>query len=245
MRRRKKDGLEDLEIFHHGTLEEKIAKKVARMSLRGMPRAQVEGWTRAEAHSVEEAVRSLKKKGVIMDLLERFHEKNPLKPGMSKEELRTRMMVEPRMFTKLVSEMTNVKSEKDLLVLEGFSAALSGEEKKRVLDALEKKGFQAPPRGELAAELKMNERQVSDILKLMDKEGSARRINDSVYMSTGAYERMMELLRKHFGAKDEMTVAEFRDLLGTTRKYALPLLEFLDASRVTLRVGDVRKFLPR
>jgi selenocysteine-specific elongation factor len=156
---------------------------------------------------------------------------------MSKEELRTRMMVEPRMFTKLVSEMTNVKSEKDLLVLEGFSAALSGEEKKRVLDALEKKGFQAPPRGELAAELKMNERQVSDILKLMDKGGSAKRM--------GAYERMMELLRKHFGAKDEMTVAEFRDLLGTTRKYALPLLEFLDASRVTLRVGDVRKFLPR
>jgi selenocysteine-specific elongation factor len=265
LRRRKKDGLEDLEVFHHGTLEEKIAKKVARMSLRGMPRTQVEGWTRAEAHSIEEALVSLKKKRVIMDLervlfhkesfnhfreevtsaLQRFHEKNPLKTGMSKEELRTRMMVEPRIFTKLISEMPNVKSEKDLLVLEGFSAALSGEEKKQVLDALEKKGFQAPPRGELAAELKMNERQVSDILKLMDKEGSAKRINDSVYMSAGAYERMMELLRKHYASKDEMTVAEFRDLLGTTRKYALPLLEYLDASRITLRVGDVRKFLSR
>ena len=40
-----------------------------------------------------------------------------------------------------------------------------------------------------------------------------------------------------------MTVAEFRDLLNTTRKYALPFLEFLDSQKVTLRTGDVRKFI--
>jgi selenocysteine-specific elongation factor len=40
-----------------------------------------------------------------------------------------------------------------------------------------------------------------------------------------------------------MTVAEFRDILGTTRKYALPILEYLDSNKITLRVGDVRKFL--
>jgi selenocysteine-specific elongation factor len=54
---------------------------------------------------------------------------------------------------------------------------------------------------------------------------------------------MILLLGAFFGKKPEMTVAEFRDLLNTTRKYALPLLEFLDSQKVTLRTGDIRKLL--
>jgi selenocysteine-specific elongation factor len=54
---------------------------------------------------------------------------------------------------------------------------------------------------------------------------------------------MIGLLREFFAKKPEMTVAEFRDLLGTTRKYALPFLEYLDGHKMTLRIGDVRKFM--
>ncbi len=50
-------------------------------------------------------------------------------------------------------------------------------------------------------------------------------------------------MRGFFAKKPAMTVAEFRDILGTTRKYALPFLEYLDSNKITLRVGDVRKFL--
>jgi selenocysteine-specific elongation factor len=54
---------------------------------------------------------------------------------------------------------------------------------------------------------------------------------------------MITSLRSFFAKQPTMTVAEFRDILGTTRKYALPFLEYLDSHKITLRVGDVRKFL--
>jgi selenocysteine-specific elongation factor len=54
---------------------------------------------------------------------------------------------------------------------------------------------------------------------------------------------MLNLLKDFYAKKKEMTVAEFRDILGTSRKYALPLLEYLDSNRITLRVGDIRKFM--
>ena len=77
----------------------------------------------------------------------------------------------------------------------------------------------------------------------MASEGKLVRINDAVYLSEGSYNKMMNGLRKFFSGKAEMSVGEFRDLLGTTRKYALPFLEYLDSNKITLRVGDVRKFL--
>jgi selenocysteine-specific elongation factor len=50
-------------------------------------------------------------------------------------------------------------------------------------------------------------------------------------------------LKNFFSKKPEMTVAEFRDILNTSRKYALPFLEYLDSNKVTLRVGDIRKLM--
>jgi len=265
LKRRKMEAAEDLEVFEGGSLAEKIAVKVKRLSLKGMSVAAVEGWVRAEVPAVRKAVGDLVKGGVLVRfedtlfhreavglfkdeitrMLGEFHRKNPLRAGMPKEELRARMKVEPRIFTHLVSSISELVSEKDLLRLRAFSVSLSEDDKERVLAALREKGFQAPTKAELSSELSMGDRRITDILKLMADEGSVRRINDSVYMSMDAYERMLGILKGHFSRKAEMTVAEFRDMLGTTRKYALPLLEYLDSNRITLRVGDVRKLLQK
>jgi selenocysteine-specific elongation factor len=77
----------------------------------------------------------------------------------------------------------------------------------------------------------------------MASEKSLVRINDSMYIPAANYEHMIESLGKFFSSKNEMTVGEFRDILGTSRKYALPFLEYLDSNKITLRVGEVRKFL--
>jgi len=77
----------------------------------------------------------------------------------------------------------------------------------------------------------------------MTKEGRLVRISDSIYTTSSVYKQMIDKLKDFYGRKPEMTVAEFRDVLNTTRKYALPFLEYLDANNVTLRVGDVRKLL--
>ena len=77
----------------------------------------------------------------------------------------------------------------------------------------------------------------------MAKEGSLIRIIDTRYVTSSVYQTMIESLKNFYSKKSEMTVAEFRDILNTTRKYALPFLEYLDSNKITLRVGDIRKLL--
>jgi selenocysteine-specific elongation factor len=262
-RRRKKDGIADLEIFEGGSASEKIAMKVKKSAMRGMTVAQVEGWLRAEAPAISGALKELEAKGAIkrygdvlihaaasetfkktlIERLKKFHDTNPLKPGMSKEELRGALRMEPKIFAGMVSAIGEVTVEKDILRLKSFRAAASDEDKRRVLGLIEEKGFQPPDKKELASALKVDEKKLSGILGLLATEGSAVRINDSLYLGKAAFEKMIALLKKHYGEKTDMTVAEFRDLLGTTRKYALPYLEYLDSNNITMRVGDVRKLI--
>jgi len=92
----------------------------------------------------------------------------------------------------------------------------------------------------------MTEKRMADVLKLLAVEGKLKRITDAVYITTGRYDEMIALLRKFQAEKPEMpdmTVAEFRDLVGTTRKFALPFLEHLDSARITMRIGDARKII--
>ncbi len=262
-RRRKKEGLGDLEVFEEGSTAEKIATKVGKAALRGMPAAEVEGWLKAEVPEIAKAIEELLSQGRIKRYgdvlvhaeahevfrqaakkrLEEFHRNNPLRHGMPKEELRGTLRMEPKIFAGMISALDEVSVEKDLLRLKSFKAAVSEEDKSMVLKLLEKRGFQPPEKKELAAELKTDEKRVSDILGFLAKEGSAVRINDSIYLSRASYDRLIELLKEHYARKPDMTVAEFRDLLGTTRKYALPYLEYLDSNNITLRVGDVRKLM--
>jgi selenocysteine-specific elongation factor len=64
-----------------------------------------------------------------------------------------------------------------------------------------------------------------------------------MYIPSSVFQQMIGNLQNFFRNKPEMTVAEFRDILNTSRKYALPLLEYLDSHKITLRVGDIRKLL--
>jgi selenocysteine-specific elongation factor len=262
-RRRKKEGLGDLEVYEGGTTAEKIATKVAKAALRGVPVAEVEGWLKAEVPEISRAVDELLSQGrikrygdvlvhaeaheafrqALKKRLDEFHRKNPLRHGMPKEELRGALRMEPKIFAGMISSLDEVSVEKDLLRLKSFKAAISEEDKSRVLKLLEQRGFQPPEKKEIAGELKTDEKRVSDILGFLAKEGSAVRVNDSLYLSRASYDRLIELLKQHFASKPEMTVAEFRDLLSTTRKYALPYLEYLDSNNITLRVGDVRKLI--
>ncbi|MBI3592281.1 MAG: SelB C-terminal domain-containing protein, partial [Nitrospirae bacterium] len=109
--------------------------------------------------------------------------------------------------------------------------------------ALNKDGFQPPLKNELVQQLSITEKELNDLLMLLTKDGSIVRINDALYITREQYDKMIGLLKEFYSKKREMTVAEFRDLLGTSRKYALPFVEYLDSRKITLRVGDIRKLM--
>jgi selenocysteine-specific elongation factor len=265
-RRSLKEGIDDLKIFKTGTLSEKIAAKVKKAGIRGIKVSLIGGWIKAEITSIEDSIAALKADNILMQFedilihnnvfnsfrevvkktMNDFHKKNPLKPGMPKEELRAKLNIEPRLFSNLLTSLKDIVIEKELVRLATFSVALSRTDeilKTNILGLLERDGFQPPTKEELYQSLKLDQKHLSDILKLMVKEGSLVRINESMYIPSSVYGKMIEKLKDFFSRKSEMTVAEFRDILNTTRKYALPFLEYLDSNKLTLRVGDIRKFL--
>ncbi len=266
-RRRKREGLEDLKVYRDGSLAEKIATKVKKSGVRGMTRHQLQGWINADTAEIDTVTDGLKRDGILVrfddrlihrdifqglreriaDTLRRFHENNPLKPGMSKEVLRTLFGLEQRTFHGVLSIMDEVVVDRDTVRLADFTVAVTDtfrEMKNEVVGLLGQKGFQPPTKEELAEYFGLGVKEMEDILRLMAQEGAVARITDSVYLLREDYERMLGLLREYYAEKETMSVGEFRDLLGTTRKYALPFLEHLDSNRITLRVGDVRKIHP-
>lgn len=265
-KRRQKDIAAVLTVFEEGSLGDKISLKVLQSGLHGISVISLEGWIKAETPVIREAVETLRKNGLllivedvlihktvfdhfrekVLQTLKNFHAKNPLKSGMPKEELRAAFKIDSRLFGGLIASLNDIVMEKEIIRLKTFSTVLSQAEetlKTRILDLLQKNEFQPPSKEELSQSLKLDQKHLSDILKLLGKEGSLIRISDSMYLTSSAYNRMIADLRNFFSKKPEMTVAEFRDILGTTRKYALPILEYLDSNKVTLRVGDIRKLL--
>jgi selenocysteine-specific elongation factor len=265
-KRKQKDIYEILTTFEKSSLSDKISLKVLQSGLYGISVMALEGWIRAEIPPIREAIETLKKNGLLLitedvlihktffdhfrerviQTLKNFHAKNPLKSGMPKEELRAVFKIDPKLFSGLIASLKDVAMEKEIIRLKTFSTVLSQAEetqKSKILDLLQKNEFQPPSKEELSQALKLDQKHLSDILKLMVKEGSLVRVSDSMYLASSAYNKMIAALKIFFSKKPEMTVAEFRDILDTTRKYALPILEYLDSNKITLRVGDIRKLL--
>lgn len=265
-RRSKKEGIEDLKIFDSGSLPEKIAMKIQKAGIHGIRAPFIEGWINEELPVIRKTLEKLKKDGrlrqfeticihedsfsifqkAVQKILDSFHKKNPLKTGIFKEELRARFHIEPKLFGNLMQALENVAIEKESVRLKTFNVAFSkGDETKKteILTLLDQRGFQPPLKEELQKALDIDQKNLSDMLGLMVKEGSLIRIHETIYITSALYEKMIGKLRGFYKKKPDMTVAEFRDILSTSRKYALPYLEYLDSKKVTLRVGDVRKLL--
>ena len=270
VRRKKSAGIDDLIVLKEGSLKDKVGMKVRRSGLRGVSAGDIIGWVQGDILEIESAITQLLKEGALVrsqDLLfhkdgfyalretvmaevVRFHKENPLKQGVPKEALRARVRVglkdDEKVFDGLVAMINELTIDKDIIRLTGFSVALSNTDegtKQRILAALDKVGFQPPMKNELAGQLSIKEKELNDLLMLLTKEGLLVRINDSLYITRVQYDAMIDSLKKFYAKKSEMSIAEFRDILGTTRKYALPFVEFLDSKKITLRVGDIRRLM--
>ena len=269
-RRTKRDRkIDDLRIFEQGGLKEKLSLKILQSRLNGITQDELIGWVGAEIPEIRSAINSLSKYNLIIhsegriihkDVFEEFskravstlgafHKENPLKPGIAKEALRAIFKgLDPRIFEALLRLVKDIMIEKDILRLNTFKISLSEDKKvikEMILKVLEQSGFQPPSKDDLAKSVSIKPQEANELLKIMASEKSLVRINDSIYIPMAGYEKIIDGLEDFFSTRNEMTVGEFRDILKTSRKYALPFLEYLDSNRITMRVGEVRKFLKK
>jgi len=239
---------------------------VKRAGIHGIKISSIEGWIKEEVTTIDHSIRELTEKGIlcrhddtlfhivninafsslVKNKIEDFHERNPLKPGMQKEELRTYLNFEPKLFGFLISASKEIVIEKEIVRLATFRTSLSQEDallKRNAYGLLERYGTEPPNKEELSQILGVDQKRLADILKILVREGKIIRINDSLYLTSAVYGKVIHNLKDFFSKKPEMTVKEFKDIAPATRKYAIHYLEYLDSIKFTKRVGDVRKVL--
>jgi selenocysteine-specific elongation factor len=185
----------------------------------------------------------------VTSLLEEFHRENPLADGIARETLKKKLIGgwgtrEADMLMEKLQEDGAIESDGNKAHLPGRGASVTSEQEKMVEDILDRIGatpFSPPALAELAAELGAGRKTVADLLALAERDGEVVRVSPDLYFSPAAMRDIESALRAKLDEDSEITVREFRDLIGTSRKYALPLLEYFDRERLTVRQGDVRR----
>ncbi len=180
-------------------------------------------------------------------LLEVFHEENPLRGGISREELRSRVgHAQERVFAQLLGALEAegvVRSERDQVRLASHAIRLSPEQE-RVVKGLEadfRSAGAAPPSPEEALArhgVKGNEKH--DLFQVLVADRTLLRVRESLFFHAEALRSVQEQLVALLRQKKEIGPADFKDLFGVSRKFAIPLMEYFDAQRVTVRVGERR-----
>jgi len=185
-------------------------------------------------------------KALIQRTLAAFHKQNPLQPGLSKEDLRSRVLVDaPPFLMDAVLKLTpTVTAQGELLRLTSHKLALKGDEEQalaKITNAFAAAGLQVPAAQEVLKSCGVDAARARSLLQILLREKRLVKINDDLLFHPDAIATLRGLLAARKGTR--FGVPEFKDWTGVSRKYAIPLLEFFDRERVTRREGDTRVIL--
>jgi selenocysteine-specific elongation factor len=179
--------------------------------------------------------------------LEIYHRQNPLKPNISIEELRAKVRaLGERVCLMALEELRRqgaVIVERDRVRLATHQVALD-DTRERILNELEAEflaaGFQPPRVEDLFARLNIGKGHDKALLQVLLDQGRAVRLKENIIFHRTNLAQAESLLVQFLRAHREITPIEFKDLLGISRKYAIPMLEYFDGQKITIRVGDKR-----
>ncbi len=186
---------------------------------------------------------------MMMDTVRTFHDLNPLVAGMSKEELRDRLKFGAEVFSSALGKAIEEKQlaiTGELVHLSGRGVVMKDEEaesKKTIEEVFAAAGLKVPSLREVLASLKVDKVRAQKIVTLLLRDKVLVKVSEDLVF----HQNSLTALRQRVAALKRTTsridVAHFKDMVGVTRKYAIPLLEYLDRERVTRRVGDERVIL--
>jgi selenocysteine-specific elongation factor len=262
--------LANLAVKERGTPDELVAEAVQRSGLTpaappalaaglGMPVDEVrelisglvergelvrlDGETVVHLHRLEAA------EHLVTGTLSAYHQAQPMRTGMSREELRSRLS--RQMDAKGFSLILGRLDARRAIVTEGGRVRLGAHtpqftaEQQRAVESLEggllKDPFNSPSFEEIRSSAGLPAKAAQEVWEALIDNGQVVRIASDVFLHRQAVDMAIERVRAYLAENQQMTAAQFRDMVGTTRKYAVPMMEYLDAIRVTRRIGDGRE----
>jgi selenocysteine-specific elongation factor len=260
----------DLSLFKDGTREQALRQHIDHSGVAGITLEELLKRVEMSSSDVQSIIGKMAERGdlLVMDSeklkviangsyqmlrgralaqLGEFHQRFPMKSGLSKEELRTKLPpeVDVKLFQILISELMQSKEvvlEKDKLRLPGhrISSIDAKGLAKRVEAAVLKRGLQPPSPKELSEEWSETEGEVRAIFEHLVHEGVLVRIKNEMYFHRVPFENLREELVAYLKNHREITTPQFKEMTKASRKYVIPLIEYFDQIKLTLRLGEKR-----
>ncbi|MCK9216363.1 MAG: selenocysteine-specific translation elongation factor [Firmicutes bacterium] len=187
------------------------------------------------------------------DILIKYHEDNPLKAGMPKEELKTKIIgnigqkISDSLFDYLQEEKT-IKLLGKIVSLWDFKITLTKEQeeiKNSIIKEYNSMKYNPPRYDEIKTKLKYPEKTIIQVYDMLIDGEELIRIDQDIVFSKSAYEDSIEVLRSYCEINKSIQLGEFRDLLETSRKYAIALLDYFDQQKITKRIEDKRVLMKK
>ncbi|PKM81744.1 MAG: selenocysteine-specific translation elongation factor [Firmicutes bacterium HGW-Firmicutes-14] len=184
----------------------------------------------------------------LSENLEKYHNKYPLRQGISKEETRSRLF--SRLNNKQFNALLELYRVSGLIKITGDNISKNqfeprpGKDREQVFKTITERylstGFQTPGWDEITGEFKLSQAESEEVLNFFINRGLLVKLEDNILIHVenleGARNAIVQFLREH----GEMSLGEARDLLNTSRKYALPVMNYFDREKVTRRMDDKR-----
>ena len=188
-------------------------------------------------------------KNSIHNFLKKYHAKNPLNAGAQKEEIRQHLSCENSILEALLESMLDDKSisrKGELFLNPNFSITLSSEDdslQNSILNQLDQEGFTSSTLAQLSLKTGNSQEKLMQVLNVAEQQGKLLRIDGKLMFTQKNFIILREKVNQFFSNHPEMSVLEFKELAHTSRKYAVPLLEYFDKKKITYREGNIRKLV--
>ena len=273
-RRLRSSSLDHLKSLYQGSETERLLILLRDARLNGVELADLTGRLTLKPSDIRKSIQELSAQGEvqiidqanffsmttahfntaqknILSFLNEYHAQNPLRTGAPREEVRGKAGdINEKIFAaalRYLSESNEIVENGATLRLVSHSVEIDetlGEVKTKLESVFRNAHFQPPSVEDAFSQCGGKGNSNRNALQILIDEGALLRLKDNIIYHRHALSEAENLLREHLSHNNEITAAEFRDLLGITRKHAIPLLEYFDTARITLRVGDKRVLRP-
>lgn len=252
-------------ILNEGTDIDKMAYHISKGAFQGTKQNIIAILTGKDAQATRQMGDSLQKRSIIrligktyihndyfekykqkiFDFITEYHKANPLKVGISKEELRMRLPAADVLIFQTALDECAVKGriiiEKDRVGLKTASTNVeTNKYEKQIVDVLATAGFMPPGSKDIASTLNLPEKNAKELLDRLAFRGNVVKVAQDMYFHPDRIEELKQKAVDFLHRHGEMGPSDFKTELNLSRKYLIPLLEYLDQIKLTIRKGDKR-----
>ncbi len=184
---------------------------------------------------------------IILSFFKKFHNQNPNRKGMLKEEILNFININDQFLDSLLLILLNdnkIKCNDNLWSNIDFSIRLNDNEIKlchKIHEMIHDLNFSTLTIDQIVIKLEENQKMIKKIISIEVANKNLILINGSLLFTSKNIDMLINNVKKYFDSNENLDVKSFKNLINSSRKYAVPLLEYLDKINITYRVGNERK----